>query len=88
MPSIRPDEPLPRPWARHLSPGWAASWTAHGYHCEAAKCREPVVIVTWRRYRWHGETRVSERFVCAGHGEGFARRYGIEIQPAAEGSEP
>lgn len=87
MPTITPEDPLPRPTARYLEPRTIAVHVARGWHCEAAKCREPVAIVTWRRYRWHGKTRVVEHFVCTGQGEEFARRYGIEIGPAPEGSE-
>jgi hypothetical protein len=86
MPSITPDEPLPRPLARHVPADFAVRWTELGHgHCEAPKCREPIAIETWRRYRWHGQVRSTEHFFCTGHGEAFALRYGIEIGPWPSG---
>jgi len=89
MPSITPDDPLPRPMARRLSADEIARFIANGSHCETRKCREPVAVVTWRWFRSAaaGRVLVAEHFVCTGHGEAFASRHHVEIEPAPEGSE-
>ena len=84
-----PDDPLPRPWARHLAPDEIAAFTASGEYCGTRKCRQPAAVVTWRWFRSTaaGRVLVAERFVCTGHGGAFARRHHVEIGPAPEGSE-
>jgi hypothetical protein len=84
MPSITPDEPPSRPRARYLAP---SEIVTIGGRCRAGKCRQPVAVVTWRRYRWRGQVRVVERFVCIEHGGAFARRYSVEIQSAPDAPE-
>jgi hypothetical protein len=72
MSTITPDDPLPRPVARHLPPSIIATYAAHGWHCDALRCRKAVAIETLRRYRWRGQVRMIEHFYCTGHGEEFA----------------
>jgi hypothetical protein len=74
---------LPAPLAWRLPAGDAARFAAEGKHCDHRGCRELQVIVTWRRF-WSkaaGRVLLSERFLCDQHGQEFADRHHIEVEP-------
>ena len=78
------------PAARQIHPDDMARFYAEGKHCEIRRprtCRRPVTVLTWRW--WHsaaaGRVLVAEHFVCTEHGQEFARRYSITIEPAPSG---
>jgi hypothetical protein len=79
---------VPRPVAWRIHRDDVAQFTAEGKHCQARignrLCRDPIAIVTWRRWRSAAAGRVllTERFVCVRHGREFAERHGIEIEPS------
>jgi hypothetical protein len=80
------DAPLRRPVAWQIHPADMARFFAEGKHCETRKprtCRRPVTVVTWRWWRSAaaGRVRVSEHFVCTEHGQEFARRHRIQVDP-------
>jgi hypothetical protein len=72
----------PGPAAWRLHPDDAAQLAAERQHCEARRCRNPVAVTTWRYYRWQGQVLVAEHLVCDEHGQEFARRYRVTIEPA------
>jgi len=69
------------PRARRLAAGEITALTRLGEHCDTRRCRQPVAIVTWWWFRRHGQMRISERFICEDHGQEFARRHHLEIEP-------
>ena len=78
-------EKVPRPIAWTLHPADAAELAAKGEHCQARRCRNPVAVVTWRRWRSTEVARVllAEHFVCTEHGQQFAERHHIQVEPPA-----
>jgi hypothetical protein len=81
---------VPRPVAWRTHPDDVAKDAAEGMHCEVRRCRNPVTVVTWRWYRSaeYGRVLQVERFVCDGHGQEFATRHHIEIEPSPAEAEP
>jgi hypothetical protein len=71
-------------WRVH--PDDAARFAERGEHCDARRCREAAVIVTWRYFRSAaaGRVLVAEHFVCVRHSEEFAGRHQIEVEPAPQ----
>jgi hypothetical protein len=71
--------------AWRLHPDDAARAAAEGKHCEARRCRNATAVVTWRYWRPAEAARVllSEHEVCDEHGQEFAARHHIEIEPPA-----
>lgn len=80
-------EKFRRPVAWRPHPEDAAEMAAQGKHCErrrgTRRCQDPIAVVTWRWYRSaeFGRVLVVERFTCDGHGQEFAGRHRIEIEP-------
>jgi hypothetical protein len=76
-------EPVPRPvaWRAHVAD--LAWFAAEGKRCETRRCRNPVAVVTWRWFRSAaaGRVLVVEHFACDDHGQGFADRHHIQIEP-------
>jgi len=74
---------VPRPIAWTLHPADAAEIAATGEHCQVRRCRAAVAVVTWRWWRSADAARIllAEHFVCAEHGQEFARRRHIQIEP-------
>jgi len=72
-----------RPIAWTIHPADAARDTAAGKHCETRRCRNPVSAVTWRWWRSAeaGRVLLTEHAVCDQHGQEFADRHRIEIEP-------
>jgi hypothetical protein len=75
---------LRRPIAWTMHPADAAECAAKGEHCHTRKCHDPAVIVTWRYWRSAevGRVLVAEHVVCVDHGQEFADRHHIEVEPA------
>ena len=76
-------EKIRRPIAWRIHPDDAARDTAAGKHCEARRCRGRVAVVTWRWWRSAeaGRVLLTEHAVCDQHGQEFADRHRIEIEP-------
>jgi len=74
---------VPRPIAWRIHPADAAECAARGEHCQGRRCRNPIEICTWRWWRSAeaGRILLVEHFVCAGHGQEFAGRYHVIIEP-------
>jgi hypothetical protein len=78
---------LRRPVAWQVHPDDAARFAVERKHCEGRRgtrrCQDPIAIVTWRWYRSAEAGRVLavERFLCDEHGQEFAGRHHIEIDP-------
>jgi hypothetical protein len=75
-----------RPQAWRIHPDDMARFFAEGKHCDARRpgtCRRAITVVTWRWWRSAaaGRVLVTEHFVCTEHGQEFARRHRIEIDP-------
>jgi hypothetical protein len=81
---------VPRPLAWTLHAADAAELAARGEHCQARTCRKPVVIVTWRWWRSTEVARIllAEHFTCLEHGQQFADRHHVQVEPAAERPRP
>lgn len=73
---------LPEPFARNLHPAEIAELARDGQHCDVRRCREPVTIYGWYHRRTGGQVLGYERFLCNAHGEDFARRHHLTIEPA------
>jgi hypothetical protein len=75
---------VPRPIAWTLHPADAAELAAKGEHCQVRRCRRAAVVVTWRWWRSAEVARIllAEHVVCTEHGQGFADRHHIQIEPA------
>jgi hypothetical protein len=73
-----------RPLAWRIHPGDAAGFAAQGKGCETRRCRNPIAVVTWRWFRSAaaGRVLVAEHFVCDQHGQEFAARHHVEIEPS------
>ena len=76
-------EDVRRPIAWRLHPADIARGTGEGEHCQTPHCRKPISVVTWRWWRSSAAGRVllAEHFRCDQHGEEFAARYRITIEP-------
>jgi hypothetical protein len=76
-------EDVRRPIAWTIHPADAAECAAKGEHCQARRCRNPVAVVTWRWWRSTeaGRVLLAEHFTCTQHGQQFADRHHIEIEP-------
>ena len=72
------------PIAWRLPPERIAQFAEYGWPCETRRCREPAVIATHRWYQSKSAGRVllAEHFYCEAHGQAFAQRYHIVVQPA------
>jgi hypothetical protein len=72
-----------RPIAWQIHPAAAAWFAAERKRCETRRCRNPVSVVTWRYWRSAEAGRVlaAEHFVCDEHGQEFAARHHIQIEP-------
>jgi hypothetical protein len=76
--------PVPGPLAWRVHSADAAQFAAEGQHCQVRRCRNPVAVVTWRYFRSTaaGRVLVAEHFVCVEHGQEFADRHHVEIEPS------
>jgi hypothetical protein len=76
-------EDVRRPLAWQIHPADVARFAAEGKHCETRRCRNRVAVVTWRWWRSSEARRalLTEHFVCDQHGQEFATRHHIEIEP-------
>jgi hypothetical protein len=76
-------ENVRRPVAWAIHPADATRFAAGGQHCQTRQCREPIAIVTWRWWRSTeaGRVLVAEHFRCGQHGQEFATRHHITIEP-------
>jgi hypothetical protein len=76
-------EPVRRPLAWRIHSADVARLAAEGKHCETRRCRNPVAVVTWRWWRRSEARRalLTEHLVCDQHGQEFADRHHIEIEP-------
>ncbi len=76
--------PMPRPVAWRIHPGDVAMFAEAGKHCEHRGCHNPMTVNTWRYWRSTAAKRVlvAEHEVCDEHGQEFAARHHIEIEPA------
>jgi hypothetical protein len=76
-------ENVRRPIAWRIHPADAARDTAAGKGCETRRCHDQVAVVTWRFWRSAeaGRVLLTEHFVCDEHGQEFASRHHIEIEP-------
>lgn len=72
-----------RPIAWTIHPADAAWFTARGQRCQTRRCVKPISVVTWRWWRSTeaGRILLAEHFRCDEHGQEFAARYRITIEP-------
>ena len=70
------------PFARRLHQLEIDGSARRGEHCDTRGCREPVTIVGWYHRRSGGQVLGFERFLCTAHGEAFAARHHLAIEPA------
>jgi hypothetical protein len=77
---------VPRPIAWTLHPADAAELVARGEHCQVRRCRRAPVVLTWRWWRSTATARIllTEHLVCTEHGQLFAGRHHIQIEPARD----
>ena len=75
--------PVPRPIAWRIHPDDAARLAAEGQHCGTRRCHTPAVVVTWHYWRSTeaGRVLVAEHLACDEHGQEFATRHHIQIDP-------
>lgn len=78
---------LPVPMARRMSRAELGDARRYGWHCEARGCRAAAAIRTGRHFRRHGRVLLADHFFCAAHGEAFATRYGVPVEPALDASD-
>jgi hypothetical protein len=80
-------EKVRRPIAWRIHPADAARDAAQGSHCQARRCRNPIAVVTWRWWRSTEAARMllTEHLACDQHGQEFAGRRRIEIEPSPPG---
>jgi hypothetical protein len=76
-----PPAPVPAAW--RIVEADVAARAAAGKVCETRRCRNPQVIVTWRYFRSQGLVLLAEHEVCEQHGQEFAQRHHIPVDPAA-----
>jgi len=71
-------------FARHLHPAEISELAARGQHCDVRRCREPIATYGWYyRFDRHLATKIGhERVLCLGHGEAFAARHRLVLEPA------
>jgi len=76
-------EDVRRPIAWRIHPADAERDAAAGKRCETRRCHEQVAVVTWRWWRSAeaGRVLLTEHVVCDQHGQEFADRHHIEIEP-------
>lgn len=76
--------PQGEPFARRLHPLEAAKFARQGRHCAVRGCREPVTVYGWYWRRERGLPRpiAYERELCTNHGEAFAARHHLVLEPA------
>jgi hypothetical protein len=74
---------VPRPVAWTMPAADAAECAARGEHCQVRRCRNAIAVVTWRWWRSAevGRVLLAEHFVCRYHGQEFAERHHIEVEP-------
>jgi len=77
----RAEVPRPIAWTVHAAD--AAELADRGERCQVRRCRNPVTVVTWRWWRSTEVARVllAEHLVCTDHGQKFAERHHIEVEP-------
>jgi hypothetical protein len=77
---------VPRPIAWTLHPADAAEIAGKGEHCQVRRCRNAVSVVTWRWWRSTEVARIllAEHFICTEHGQKFADRHYIQVEPPSE----
>jgi hypothetical protein len=77
-------EKVRRPIAWTIHPGDVGRFAAKGKHCETRRCRNPVAIATWRWWRSSevGRVLLAEHLVCVEHGQEFATRHHIQVEPS------
>jgi hypothetical protein len=75
------------PSARHLHQLEAGKFARQGEHCDTRGCREPIAIYAWYYRRTAGQVLGYERFLCTAHGEAFATRHRLAIEPAPAAEE-
>jgi hypothetical protein len=80
-------EKVRRPRAWRIHPDDVIRFAAEGHRCETRRCDAPVVICTWRFWRSFevGRVLLAEHLVCEQHGQGFAQRHRVEIEPPPDG---
>jgi hypothetical protein len=78
------NEPSLPPFARYLHPLEAAKFARQGRHCDVRRCSEPVVIYGWYYHRDRDLHRLigHGRELCTSHGEAFAGRHHLVLEPA------
>jgi hypothetical protein len=79
-------EKVRRPIAWTLHPADAAEIAGKGEHCQVRRCRNAVSVVTWRWWRSTEVARIllAEHFICTEHGQKFADRHHIQVEPPSE----
>jgi hypothetical protein len=70
------------PFARHIHELEAEQFARAGEHCDTRGCREPIAIFAWYHRRTGGQVLGYERFLCTAHGEAFAARHHLTVEPA------
>jgi hypothetical protein len=77
---------VPRPIAWTLHPADVAECAVRGEHCHVRRCSNAAVVVTWRWWRSAEVARIllAEHVVCTEHGQEFAGRHHIQIEPARD----
>jgi hypothetical protein len=75
------------PFARRLHPDETASLVAAGQHCDVRACHAPPEVYAWCYPNALGGDIGAERQLCTPHGEGFAHRQGLAIEPAPAASD-
>jgi hypothetical protein len=80
-------QPVRRPMVWEIHPDDVVKFAAERKHCETRRCRNPVAIVTWRFWRSAeaGRVLLTEHLACKEHGQAFARRHHITVEPAPLG---
>jgi hypothetical protein len=76
-----------RPVAWEIHPDDVVKFAAGREHCETRRCRNPAAVVTWRYWRSAeaGRVLLAGHLACEEHGQGFAKRHHITVEPAPAG---